>query len=132
MENELLKLVLNGKDYELDAYLENTSTSEIRNDVLNIMTMGGGKRTYKECYKEPSKCFHFYDVDCARAVTRDGRQMIRYLANGFDSYKYSPKEDISVYELALILPLFHSNSSVGFNMGVENLPEWVKRHFMEI
>jgi len=33
-----------------------------------------------------SKYFHFYDVDCARAVTRGGRQMIRYLANGFDSY----------------------------------------------
>ena len=47
-------------------------------------------------------------------------------------YKYSPKEDISVYELALILPLFHSNSSIGFNMGVENLPEWVKRHFKKI
>ena len=49
-----------------------------------------------------------------------------------DCYKYSPKEDISVYELALILPLFHSNSSIGFNMGVENLPEWVKRHFKKI
>ena len=44
-------------------------------------------------------------------------------------YEYSPKEDISVHELALILPLFHSNSSICFNMGVENLPEWVKRHF---
>lgn len=49
-----------------------------------------------------------------------------------DCYKYSPKEDITVYELALILPLFHSNSSIGFNMGVENLPEWVKRHFKKI
>lgn len=47
-------------------------------------------------------------------------------------YKYSPKEDISVYELALILPLFHSNCSIDFNMGVENLPEWVKRHFKKI
>lgn len=51
MENELLKLVLNGKDYELDAYLENTSTSEIRNDVLNIMTMGGGKELIKNVIK---------------------------------------------------------------------------------
>lgn len=33
-----------------------------------------------------SKYFHFYDVDCARAVTRGGRQMIRYLAKGFDDY----------------------------------------------
>ena len=49
-----------------------------------------------------------------------------------DCYKYSPKEDISVHELALILPLFHSNSSIGFNMGVENLPEWVKRPFRKI
>lgn len=47
-------------------------------------------------------------------------------------YKYSPKEDISVYELALILPLFHFNCSIDFNMGVENLPEWVKRHFKKI
>ena len=51
MENELLKLVLNGKDYELDAYLENTSTSEIRNDVLNIMTMSGGKELIKNVIK---------------------------------------------------------------------------------
>ena len=51
MENELLKLVLNGKDYELDAYLENTSTSEIRNDVLNIMTMCGGKELIKNVIK---------------------------------------------------------------------------------
>lgn len=51
MENELLKLVLNGKDYELDAYLENTSTSEIKNDVLNIMTMGGGKELIKNVIK---------------------------------------------------------------------------------
>lgn len=51
MENELLKLVLNGKDYELDDYLENTSTSEIRNDVLNIMTMGGGKELIKNVIK---------------------------------------------------------------------------------
>jgi len=35
-----------------------------------------------------SRFFHFYDVDCARAVTRGGRQMIRYLANGFDTYFY--------------------------------------------
>ena len=49
-----------------------------------------------------------------------------------DCYKNSPKEDIKVYELALILPLFHSNSSICFNMGVENLPEWVKRHFKKI
>lgn len=51
MENELLELVLNGKDYELDAYLENTSTSEIKNDVLNIMTMGGGKELIKNVIK---------------------------------------------------------------------------------
>ena len=33
-----------------------------------------------------SKFFHFYDVDCARATTRGGRQMIRFLAKGFDNY----------------------------------------------
>ena len=54
------------------------------------------------------------------------------VARTTNSYTYSPKEDITVYELALILPLFHSNSSIGFNMGVENLPEWVKRHFKKI
>lgn len=33
-----------------------------------------------------SKFFHFYDVDCARATTRGGRQMIRFLGKGFDNY----------------------------------------------
>ena len=51
MENELMELVLNGKNYELDAYLENTSTADIRKDVMDILTRGDSKEIIKSVIK---------------------------------------------------------------------------------
>lgn len=50
--------------------------------------------------------------------------------NMFDKhYSYAPQDNITLFELALILPLFQSSSIYSFNAGVEQLPETVKRHF---
>ena len=44
-------------------------------------------------------------------------------------YSYDPQDNITLFELALIMPLFQSSSIYSFNAGVEQLPETVKRHF---
>ena len=44
-------------------------------------------------------------------------------------YSYAPQDNITLFELALIMPLFQSSSIYSFNAGVEQLPETVKRHF---
>lgn len=50
--------------------------------------------------------------------------------NIFDNhYSYAPQDNITLFELALILPLFQTTGIKSFNDGVELLPETVKRHF---
>ena len=44
-------------------------------------------------------------------------------------YSYDPQDNITLFELALIMPLFQSSGIYSFNAGVEQLPETVKRHF---
>jgi len=50
--------------------------------------------------------------------------------NMFDKhYSYAPQDNITLFELALIMPLFQTTGIYSFNAGVEQLPETVKRHF---
>lgn len=50
--------------------------------------------------------------------------------NMFDKhYSYAPQDNITLFELALIMPLFQTTGIKSFNAGVELLPETVKRHF---
>ena len=51
MENKLINLVLNGKDQEIDTYMEYTNTEVFRKDVLDIMTRGEGKELLKKVIK---------------------------------------------------------------------------------
>lgn len=45
-------------------------------------------------------------------------------------YVYSPKIDITVYELALIVPVFHTK--INIERVIELLPPEAKRHFKEV
>lgn len=46
---------------------------------------------------------------------------------------YRPKEDISTYELALLIPiLLSSMAGQGSDEEVEDLPEGARRHFVEL
>ncbi len=47
------------------------------------------------------------------------------------SFDYSPKNDITVYELALIVPVFTLNV-FSQSSYVNNLPDCAKRHFVEV
>ena len=47
-------------------------------------------------------------------------------------YSYNPQENITLFELALIMPLFQTMGIKSFSAGVEQLPETVKRHFKRI
>lgn len=45
-------------------------------------------------------------------------------------YNYEPHEDITAYELALILPVFSANH-LHVSMMIEGLPPEARRHFRE-
>ena len=45
--------------------------------------------------------------------------------NPQDVYIYAPKQDITIYELSLIMPIFFGGSS----LYVDGLPPEVRRHF---
>lgn len=45
-------------------------------------------------------------------------------------YVYSPKKDITVYELALIVPVLHTQHNI--EQVIEVLPPEAKRHFEEV
>ncbi len=47
-------------------------------------------------------------------------------------YRWKPKKDITVYELALCVPIFSSHSNETLERDVLNLPENVRRHFEEL
>ena len=61
----------------------------------------------------------------------DGESYIQTGNNNmfYKNYSYEPQDNITLFELALIMPLFQSSSIYAFNAGVEQLPETVKRHF---